>query len=108
MPSVRPILFPAKKVPTATARFFFSYVSRITRAPDGIMGASPTPTKARKNASGANALVTPHKTVANDHVPTPSGYDKRGRTQSVNGPARISDSVNDQLKTENSTPSSAG
>ena len=73
MPSVRPILLPAKNVPTAAARCFLSNVSRITREPDGIIGDSPMPRNARNTASGAKDLVKLHSAVASDQMPTPSG-----------------------------------
>src|SRR5689334_20540848 len=106
MPSVRPTLFPAKKVPTTSARRFTSNVSRITRAPDGIIVDSPKPTNARNNVSGANAVVTLHSAVASDHTPTPRGNERRGRAQSAKGPASNSDIVNAQLNTDSRKPSS--
>ena len=94
MPSVRPILLPAKKVPTAKARCFLSNVSRITREPDGIMTDSPTPTRARHTRSGANDFVRLQSAVASDQNPTPIEYERRGRITSTSGPAANSEKVN--------------
>src|SRR4051812_43582068 len=108
MPTVRPTLLPAKKVPTAKARFFLSKVSRMTREPDGIIADSPIPSSVRNAASGAKAWVRLHSTVASDHVPTPSGYERCGRIRSVIGPAASREKVKAQLNADISVPTCEG
>ena len=98
MPSVRPILLPAKKVPTAKARCFLSNVSRITREPDGIMTDSPTPTRARNTRSGANNRVRLQSAVASDQNTDPHQIGApRANHYRPADPAANSEKVNAQL-----------
>jgi hypothetical protein len=45
----------------------------MTRAPEGIIGASPRPTKARQTTNETNETVALHNAVAIDHTATAAG-----------------------------------
>jgi len=73
MPNARPILLPENCALTAKPRSILKKFCRMTCDPDGIFGASPMPTNARKTASGRNWMVSPHNAVASDQNATAAG-----------------------------------